>query len=291
MHLNNLHQTWSHPEIKGIWEEDMKRTIYVLAVFVLFVSALSAQTMRTAKSTSVNAESQSSADLAVASGTTVAGKLQESLDVRKAKVGDQVILKTTSAVKQDGQVVIDKGSKLIGHVTEVQKKAKGSSNSSIGVVFDKLQQGGNEFPINAMITSVIQATTAASVSSGDDFFASGSGSGGSTTTASGGGGLLGGTGGVLGGVTSTVSGATNTTVNTVGGATNVVGGVTNTVAANGVATTNIVSGPLRGLSITNSTAASAQGGSTLSMAGKDLRLEKGATFNLALSSSTSVEKN
>lgn len=270
----------------------MKKTIYVLAVLAICVSALSAQKKPTDKSTSVNAVSNSSADLAVEPGTNVAGRLQNSLDVKKAKVGDQVILKTTSSVKQDGKVVIAKGSKLIGHVTEVQKRAKGNADSRIGVVFDKLQQGGNEVPINAMITSVIQATTAASVSSGDDLFASGSGSASSTSTSSaGGGGLLGGTGGLIGGVTSTVSGAANTTVNTVGGAANAVGSVTNTVAANGVATTNIVSGPLRGLSISNATGASAQGGSTLSMAGKDLRLEKGATFNLALTSSTSVEKN
>ena len=252
----------------------MKQVTFGIAILLLLVSIASAQ-KPVDKATSVSAISDSSAAVSVAPGTYVAGRLQNSLDVKKAKVGDEVVLKTTSAVKQNGKAVIAKGSTLVGRVTEVQKKAKGNASSSIGIVFQQLQQGGRSLPINAVITSVIQANSAATMSS-DDLFASGSTSTRSTTAAST-------SGGLLGGVTNTVGGVANATTQTLGG-------VTDIVAGTAAATTGVVSGSLRGLSISQSTGASAQGGSTLNMAGKDLRLEKGTTFNLAISSSTSVEK-
>lgn len=252
----------------------MKQVTFGIAILLLLVSITSAQ-KPVDKATSVSAISDSSAAVSVAPGTYVAGRLQNSLDVKKAKVGDEVVLKTTSAVKQNGKAVIAKGSTLVGRVTEVQKKAKGNASSSIGIVFQQLQQGGRSLPINAVITSVIQANSAATMSS-DDLFASGSTSTRSTTAAST-------SGGLLGGVTNTVGGVANATTQTLGG-------VTDIVAGTAAATTGVVSGSLRGLSISQSTGASAQGGSTLNMAGKDLRLEKGTTFNLAISSSTSVEK-
>jgi hypothetical protein len=52
-----------------------------------------------------------------------------------------------------------------------------------------------------------------------------------------------------------------------------------------------LTGSLQGLQITQSTDASAQGGSTLSLTGRNLRLDSGTTFNLAVSSSTSAGNN
>ncbi len=63
---------------------------------------------------------------------------------------------------------------------------------------------------------------------------------------------------------------------------NAVGATTNIAGSTG---TNL-SGALRGLQITQSSDASAQGGSTLSLSGSNLRLDSGTTFNLAVSSST-----
>lgn len=255
----------------------MKKITFGIGILFLGASIASAQNSAD-KVTSVSAASEASAAASIASGTNVAGKLQNSLDVKKAKVGDQVVLKTTSAVKQNGKAVIAKGSTLVGRVTEVQKMAKGSANSSIGIAFEQIQQGGRSLPINAVITSVVQANSAASLSSDDDLFASNSTSSRSTAGASSGG------GGLLGGVTSTVGGVANVTTQTVGSLANTTG---NVVSSTGGA----VTGSIRGLSISQSSSASAQGGSTLNMAGRDLRLEKGTTFNLAISSSTSVQKN
>jgi hypothetical protein len=65
-------------------------------------------------------------------------------------------------------------------------------------------------------------------------------------------------------------------------------GTTTSAAGN---TAGNLTGSLRGLQITQSTDASAQGGSTLSLTGRNLHLESGTTFNLAVSSSTSAGNN
>ena len=68
---------------------------------------------------SAKASSQSSAQASVgdnsldlSSGTTLEAALTKSLDVKKNKVGDEVVAKVTKDVKSDGQVVVPKGSKL-----------------------------------------------------------------------------------------------------------------------------------------------------------------------------------
>jgi hypothetical protein len=64
--------------------------------------------------------------------------LTKSLDSRHAKPGDEVTAKLAQDVKCDGNVVLPKNCKLIGHVREAKAKEKGEANaqSSLGVVFD-----------------------------------------------------------------------------------------------------------------------------------------------------------
>src|SRR5262249_47144473 len=84
------------------------------------------------------------------SGTMITGELQAALDAKTAKVGDPIVLKTSSAVSQNGKVVIPEGVKLLGHVTEVQS----GSASKIGFVFDKLQKGNQRMAVSAEVTSI-----------------------------------------------------------------------------------------------------------------------------------------
>jgi hypothetical protein len=276
----------------------MKKLVLTAAVaLIAAVTAFSQQKVNSNASAQANTKATASKNgnnvsSSLAAGTQIAGQLQSSLDAKNAKVGDQVVLKTTNAVKQNGQVVVQKGSKLIGHVTEVQQRAKGEATSKIGVLFDKLEQGGNSIPISAVITSITQAQASTAV--GDDIMSSGSAAStttGSTSTRS----SSSSSGGLLGGVGNTVGGVVNTTTQTVGGVANTagqtVGGVTSTAGQTLGSTTQAVGGTVRGLQISQSTDASASGGSTLSLTGGNLRLEKGATFNLSVNQSSSAKTN
>ena len=270
----------------------MNRIILAIGLLTIAATGVFAQKSSTKAATtaSTNASVVKNGSAAIQSGTQISGQLQSTLDTKNAKVGDQVVLKTTNVVKQNGQTVVEKGSKLIGHVTEVQQRAKNVAGSRIGVVFDTLQQGGNSVPISAVITSVSQAQSAAAASvDDDDMMAMGSTSTRTTTsTRSSGGGLLGGVGNTVGGVV-------NSTTQTVGGVANAAGqtvnGVTNTAGQTVGSTTRSVGGTLRGLQISQSADASASGGSVLSLSNGDLRLEKGTTVYVAVSGSASTRSN
>jgi len=218
--------------------------------------------------------------------TQLAAQLQGSLDARHAKVGDRVILKTTEAIKQNGKVVVPKGAQLIGRVTDIQQQTKETGESHIGLLFDQLRSGSMEIPITTSILSITQARTHAQANNSaidNDLMGQSSASTrpSSPPRNSSGGGLLGGVGNTVGGVVNTTTG---TVGNVAGTTTNAVGSTVGTTTS----TAGNLGGSLRGLQINQSTSASAQSGSTLSLTGNNLRLESGTTFNLAISNSTSA---
>jgi hypothetical protein len=267
----------------------MKRLLLIVLTVVVSASVGFGQKAKTSGDASASNQtsvSKQGREVNLASNTALAAQLENSLDARRAKVGDTVVLKTTQALKQNGEVVVPKGAKLIGHVTEVQQRTKSNGESRIGVAFDRLQKGALDMPITASIVSITQARSQTRAMNSSLESETMSSSGTSTTTRSSGGGQ--GSGGLLGGVGNTVGGAVNTTTSTVG---NVAGTTTSAVGSTVGATTNTagnLSGSLKGLQITQSTSASAEGGSTLSLNSGNLRLESGATFNLLVSSSTNA---
>jgi len=222
------------------------------------------------KSASVNGNGQ------LTGTASIQAELQKTLNVNTAQVGDTVILKTTQAVKQNGQVIVEKGSTLIGRVTEVQKRASGNATSKLGLVFDQLQNGDLATPITASVISIANVQSAASL--GDSMMSDVSTSSRTSGSASGGGLLGGGSGGgLLGGVGNTVGGVVNTATSTTGG---LVNAATQTTGA----ATGTVGNTLGGLQIANSASGSANGSTTISSGDKNVRLEKGVTFNLLLTS-------
>lgn len=262
----------------------MKKLILSI-ISILLISAFvfgqkNKQTPQVVEDTDPSSQKSSGNDeMLLRSGTNLDAQLQGTLDVKKSKVGDEVVLKTTKHIKENGEVVVAKGTKLIGRITEVQERTKENGVSKIGMVIDKIEGKNLSAPINASIVSITNLNNKATVG---DVFASdtsaSSTSSGNVSRGNSGGGLLGGSGGLVGGVTNTVGGTLNTTTNTVGGLTNTagqtVGGVTNTVGTT-----------VNGLQISQSANGSANSSTTLSSQDKNLRIEKGASFQIQLNSS------
>lgn len=269
----------------------MKRLALAISIIAAISVLASAQKTNTSESASASNETSArkrGRQIDLQSGTQLAAQLEGTLDARRAKPGDRVILKTTQAIKQNGQVVVQKGARLIGRVTDVQQQTKSTGESHIGLLFDRLRSGSNEIPITASILSVTQSHTRAQNDNGGmetDTMTQSSAS----TRSSAGSSRSG--GGLLGGVGNTVGGVVNTTTSTVG---NVAGSTTNAVGSTVGATTSStgnLSGSLSGLQITQSSSTSAEGGSTLSLTGRNLRLESGSTFNMSVGNSTSASNN
>jgi hypothetical protein len=271
----------------------MKRIILAISLSLACVLVAYAQKAETRASGDAGnqtsaAVNQAGKSINLESGTRLAGELQNTIDARRAKVGDQVIVKTTQAIKSGGRTVFGKGSRLVGHITEVTQKSKGNGESRVGILFDRLEQGSLEVPISATITSITSGRASARTNN-DGLFdgdTSASGSARSTNSArsssssSGNGGLLGGVGVV------------NSATSTVGG---VVGGTTSAVGTTVDSTTNAVGDTatgagrsLGGIQISQSSNASVEGSSVLSLQGSNLRLEKDTNFNLVLTQSASA---
>ena len=215
------------------------------------------------------------------SGTTIEGQLQSTLDVQKAKPGDRVVLKTTKAIKENGKTVLPKGSKMIGRVTDVEKKSKANGGSRLGLLFDRLESGNLTSDINATIVSVTNVAARGNVNDSTDaglFGSSGTSARGSSSASSGGG-LLGGTGstagGLLGGVTNTVGSTVNSSVQTVGNVAGSAGTAVNASTGSVVRTVNSIQ-------ISNQVSGSARSGTTLTVPGRNLKLEKGTEIRLQL---------
>ena len=234
-----------------------------------------------------NSDDHDSLSAALASGTTLQAALTKPVDAKKARPGDQVTAKLTQDVKSNGHVVLHKGSKLLGHVTEAQARGKGQAESKLGIVFDKAQlKGGEEASINAVVQAL--APPARAELAGADEAASLSAPMGGSGTVAGGGGLV---GGVTRGTTSTLGSATGTVSSAGGGA---VAGVNSTVnsaagtAAGGLnaqgaltSTSHGVVG-LQGLTL-NSASATGTQASVISSATQNVKLESGTQMILQVS--------
>jgi hypothetical protein len=240
----------------GRWEKYFMNKVYCGIIAVLAVTSICA------------GQKERTRQVTLTSGTRITAELQKSIDTDSAKVGDEVVLKTTQSIRQNGEVVVQKGSRLIGRITDVSRRTKDTAESSIGLVFDRIQGKQLAIPLNATIVSIMNATAASRID--DSAMSDMSGSATTTTrsTTSSGGGLL-------GGVTNTVGGVVDTTRQTVGG-------VTNTVSRTADRTTGTVGGTVSGLRISTSASGSANSSTTLSTPNKDLRVEKGATFDLRI---------
>jgi hypothetical protein len=82
-------------------------------------------------------------------GATLNGVLSDTVDARKCKPGDPVKARTSEDVKAGGVVVIPRGAKLIGHVTEAQPAAKSGEQARLGFVFDRADlKDGRQIPLH-----------------------------------------------------------------------------------------------------------------------------------------------
>ena len=188
----------------------------------------------TSSNTSASTSAKAGQSSALSSGTAMNASLSQPVDAKKNKPGDQVTAKTTEATKSEGKVVIPKGTKLIGHVTECKQRSKEEKESALGIVFDKaVLKNGEEIPLNVTIQALAAAQTAASGAVGGDDLSAGGGAMGSARASG---------GGALGGVRSTAGAATGAVTNTAANAGGVAGGAVNSTVNAASATRGAVGG-------------------------------------------------
>jgi len=236
---------------------------------------------------------QSSASLS--NGTAMNAALSQPVDVKKNKPGDPVTAKTMEPTKSDGKVIIPKGSKLAGHVTECKQRSKEEKESALGIVFDKaILKNGEEIPLNVTIRALAAGQAAASSPIGGDDFSAGGGAVGSARGSS---------GGALGGVRSTAGTAAGTVTNTAANAGGVAGGTVNSTVNAAGATRGAVGGlnaagqltsnsqgvfGIEGLNLSAAGSNSTQG-SLITSTSKNVHLDSGTQLLLVSQAQTSAQ--
>ena len=235
---------------------------------------------------------------ALSGGAAVNATLNAPLDSKKCKPGDPVTAKTSEAVKSDGRTVFPKGTKIVGHVTRASSRAKGDSESAIGMVFDKaILKNGEEVPVNLAIQAIASAQTSEEIAASDVDTTGSMGGSAAATGMAGGRGALGGVGSAAGGTAGTL---TNTAANVGGNA----GGALNSTANATGTLAGASSGAVGGLNSAGQLTSSSQGvfglhglnlssaasnsteGSLITSAGKNVHLDSGTRMLLVTQSHT-----
>jgi len=304
---------------------EMKRILNLLAAGALAASsalvearaanAQEAQTGTTANSqTNANAIANANANAneknhamqsSLAAGTAVNAELDKSLDSKKAKAGDAVTARTTEAVKEDGKVVLPKGTKLAGRVTRASARSKGDSDSTLAVQFDRAElKSGQEVALQLNVQAMAAAPGVAPIG-GDDLQGMGSGNAGAPGGGRAGAGPT--VGGAASGAASTVprtteraTGAANSTVNST---TNAASGAAGAAGATAQGTTQ---GAVGGFNSAGQLAANSHGvfgltglslsaegsnttqGSVIASSGKSVRIDGGTRLLLVAQANTSA---
>ncbi len=91
----------------------------------------------------------------VQSGSIIYAELSKSVDAKKAKSGDEIQAKATQAVLSQGKVVIPKGSKIIGHVTQATPRTGDQQPSQLGILFDHaVLKDGTQVPLSISVQAL-----------------------------------------------------------------------------------------------------------------------------------------
>jgi hypothetical protein len=92
-----------------------------------------------------------------APGTVIPVELTKSVDAKKVKSGDGVEARVTQDLKaENGQVIVPKDTKVMGHVTEAQPRNKEQKESQVGIVFDHaVMKNGSDVAMPMSIQAII----------------------------------------------------------------------------------------------------------------------------------------
>lgn len=246
-----------------------------------------------------------------AGGDEFAATLSKPVDAKQSKPGDEVAATTTQDMKSNGEIVVPKGSTLVGHVTSSRPRSAGSHASSdesaadksrgsggglassdasqLGIVFDKaILKNGRQVPLSAAIRAIAAGDTGASSDIRDDPPAmSGFGQTAGMGRAAGGG-LLGGAAGsgraALGGATSAAGGIGGSMISKAGTAAAIVahspGAVGGLDSAGQLTSGSHGVFGIKGLDI-SAAGAGSTGGSLITSTARDVRLDRGTRMLLA----------
>jgi hypothetical protein len=121
-------------------------------VTALLLTTLMWLTSVAQQSSAPPASGQSAASsLQIAPGSVIPVDLSKTIDAKKVKAGDPIVATVQQDMKtQEGELLVPKSAKVIGHITEAQARSKEEKESHLGIVFDQvvLKNGPVQLPMS-----------------------------------------------------------------------------------------------------------------------------------------------
>jgi hypothetical protein len=157
----------------------MKSSLVFAMAIALFASA-----PVLARQTGADASSSDSAKMTYASAaagfgdeaasrswemTDVKTELDGKLDSKSARVGGRVVLKTAEKVQTSDGTVIPRGSRIVGHITEVQAHNNDRAIAQIAIAFDHVElKNGQSVAVHSLIRTVRPSGSVSTLNSMDN---------------------------------------------------------------------------------------------------------------------------
>jgi|SRR5208282_3895416 len=139
----------------------MKTVMTCIFSAVLMAGVALAQNSATPSASSPASEPQAPAQAGpvsrIAPGSVIPVSLTKTIDAKKAKTGDEVVARVTQDMKNtNGEIIVAKDTKVMGHVTEAQARNKEQKESQVGIAFDRaVLRNGSEMQMPMSIQAII----------------------------------------------------------------------------------------------------------------------------------------
>jgi hypothetical protein len=93
----------------------------------------------------------------IAPGSVIPVQLTKTVDAKKVKTGDEIEAKVTQDMKSvNGDVLVPKDTKVMGHITEAQARNKEQKESQVGIAFDRaVMKNGADVTLPMSIQAII----------------------------------------------------------------------------------------------------------------------------------------
>jgi hypothetical protein len=139
----------------------MKALLTGILTGVMLCGFVTAQSPVTTPSTQSTPGQGSSAPVRIAPGSVIPVGLTKTIDAKKVKVGDEVEARVTQDLKaEDGELIIAKDAKVVGHVTQAQARNKEQKESQVGIAFDHaVMKNGDDIRLSMSIQAIIAPPT------------------------------------------------------------------------------------------------------------------------------------
>lgn len=132
--------------IRGAYPMVLPAAILLLAVSLGIAGNAGAQSATPSQSSAASGQK--------ATQILIPGFLTASLDSKKKKPGEEVVVKTVGAVRLADGTVLPRGTKVVGHITEAKSRSGSDAQSSLGIAFDMIDLPDGK---TLAITGIIQA--------------------------------------------------------------------------------------------------------------------------------------